>query len=380
MVFYAGRIIQHKAMENPTLVIITDRNDLDNQLFGTFSHCKDLLRQKPRQAENREDLQKLLSVNSGGIIFATIQKFFPEKGEDEVPLLTDRRNVIVIADEAHRTQYGFKAKVDPKTGKRTYGFAKHLRDALPHASYIGFTGTPIEGTDVNTKAIFGEYIDIYDIHRAVEDEATVPIYYESRIARLELDEDEKPNIDAEIEDLTEDQEHDLTEKAKSRWSRIEALVGAEKRVKMVAKDLVEHLEARLAGFPGKAMAVCMSRRICVALYNEIIALRPDWHSDDDKKGRIKVVMTGAASDPPVWQQHIGKGNGKTRRELLAKRAKKPEDELQLVLVRDMWLTGFDAPSMQLLRGVTTLFCVFQSLFVLENFLPSRSSSNVKYSY
>ena len=345
MTFYAGRVVQHKEMENPTLVIITDRNDLDDQLFSTFSNCKDLLRQKPRQAEDRGDLQKLLSVNSGGIIFATIQKFFPEKGDDEVPVLTDRRNVIVIADEAHRTQYGFKAKVNPKTGEKTYGFAKHLRDALPNASYIGFTGTPIEGVDVNTKAIFGEYIDVYDIHRAVEDEATVPIYYESRIARLELDEEEKPNIDAEVEDLTEDQEHDLTEKAKSRWSRIEALVGAEKRVKMIAKDLVDHLEARLAGFPGKAMAVCMSRRICVALYHEIITLRPDWHSDDDKKGRVKVVMTGSASDPADWQQHIGKGNGKSRRELLAKRAKKPEDELQLVLVRDMWLTGFDAPSM-----------------------------------
>jgi type I restriction enzyme, R subunit len=345
MTFYGGRVIQHPAMENPTLVIITDRNDLDDQLFGTFSNCKDLLRQTPRQAESRGHLQELLSVNSGGIIFATIQKFFPEKGDDEVPLLTDRRNVIVIADEAHRTQYGFKAKVNPKTGEKTYGFAKHLRDALPNASYIGFTGTPIEGTDVNTPAIFGEYIDVYDIHRAVEDEATVPIYYESRIARLELDEDEKPKIDAEIEDLTEDQETSAAEKAKSKWSRIEALVGADKRIKLIAKDLVEHLEARLAGFPGKAMAVCMSRRICVALYNEIITLRPDWHSDDDTKGKIKVVMTGASSDPPEWQRHIGKGNGKARRELLAKRAKKPDDELQLVLVRDMWLTGFDAPSM-----------------------------------
>jgi len=345
MTFYSGRIIQHPAMENPTLLIITDRNDLDEQLFGTFSHCKDLLRQKPKQAESREHLQELLAVNSGGIIFATIQKFFPAKDEDEVPLLTDRRNVIVIADEAHRTQYGFKAKVNQKTGEKTYGFAKYLRDALPNASYIGFTGTPIEGTDVNTPAVFGHYIDVYDIHRAVEDEATVPIYYESRLARLNLDEDEKPKIDAEIEELTEDQEQDLTEKAKSKWSRIEALVGADKRLKLIAKDMVDHLEARIDGFPGKAMFVCMSRRICVALYDEIIALRPTWHSDDDKKGKIKVVMTGSASDPESWQKHIGKGSGKSRREALAKRAKNPRDELQLVLVRDMWLTGFDAPCM-----------------------------------
>ncbi|HRI76956.1 MAG TPA: type I restriction endonuclease subunit R [Alphaproteobacteria bacterium] len=345
MTFYGGRIIQHPAMQNPTLVIITDRNDLDDQLFGTFSNCKDLLRQTPRQAESREQLQELLSVNSGGIIFATIQKFFPAKDEENVPLLTDRRNVIVIADEAHRTQYGFKAKVNQKTGEKTYGFAKYLRDALPNASYIGFTGTPIEGTDVNTPAVFGEYIDVYDIHRAVEDKATVPIYYESRLARLDLDEDEKPKIDAEIEELTEDQEQDLTEKAKSKWSRVEALAGAEKRLKIIAKDMVDHLEARLAGYPGKAMFVCMSRRICVALYKEIITLRPEWHSEDDRKGVVKVVMTGSASDPEDWQQHIGKGSGKSRRDALAKRAKDPADELKLVLVRDMWLTGFDAPCM-----------------------------------
>lgn len=345
MTFYAGRIIQHPDMENPTLVIITDRNDLDEQLFGTFSGCKDLLRQNPRQAEGREHLQELLAVKSGGIIFTTIQKFFPVKDEDAVPLLTDRKNVIVIADEAHRTQYGFKAKLNPKTGEKTYGFAKYLRDALPNASYIGFTGTPIEGTDVNTPAVFGNYIDVYDIHRAVQDEATVPIYYESRLARLDLDDDEKPKIDEEIEELTEDQENEQTQRALSKWSRVEALAGAEKRLKMIAKDMVDHLEARLAGFPGKAMAVCMSRRICVALYAEIIALRPQWHSTDDKKGVVKVVMTGSASDPADWQQHIGKGSGKTRRELLAKRAKDPNDELELVLVRDMWLTGFDAPSM-----------------------------------
>lgn len=345
MTFYAGRVIQHPEMENPTLVIITDRNDLDDQLFGTFSNCKELLSQKPRQADSREQLQELLAVNSGGVIFATIQKFFPVGDEESMPVLTDRRNVIVIADEAHRTQYGFRARINLDDGTRTYGFAKYLRDALPNASYIGFTGTPIEGSDVNTPAVFGNYIDIYDIHRAVEDEATVPIYYESRLARLDLDEEEKPRIDAEIDELTEDQEDRETQQALSRWSRVEALAGAEKRLKLIAKDMVEHLEARLAGYPGKAMFVCMSRRICVTLYNEIIALRPDWHSDDDKKGAVKVVMTGSASDPEDWQKHIGKGNGKARRDILAKRAKNPDDELKLVLVRDMWLTGFDAPCM-----------------------------------
>ena len=342
MTFYAGQVVRHKNMENPTLVIITDRNDLDEQLFGTFSNCKALLRQAPKQAGGRENLQELLAVNSGGIIFTTIQKFFPAKDETEVPLLTDRRNVIVIADEAHRTQYGFGAKINKETGEKTYGFAKYLRDALPNASYIGFTGTPIESTDVNTPAVFGDYIDVYDIHRAVEDEATVPIYYESRIAKLDLDEDEKPRIDAEIEELTEEQEQDATEKAKGKWSRIEALAGSEKRIKLIARDIVEHLEARLDAMPGKAMAVCMSRRICVDLYNAIVELRPDWHSDDDKKGSIKIVMTGNASDPVDWQRHVG---SKTRRENLAKRARDPSDELKLVLVRDMWLTGFDAPCM-----------------------------------
>lgn len=332
-------------MKNPTLLIITDRNDLDDQLFDTFAYCKDLLRQKPVQAESREKLRELLAVGSGGVIFSTVQKFFPaEKGED-FPLLTDRRNVIVIADEAHRTQYGFKAKINRKTGEKTYGFAKYLRDALPNASYIGFTGTPIEKADVNTPLVFGDYIDVYDIHRAVEDEATVPIYYESRLARLDLDPDERPKIDDAIEELTEDQEQDVTEKAKSRWSQTEALVGAPKRIAMIAKDMVDHLEARMEGFPGKVIFVCMSRRICVELYNTIIALRSEWHSDDDKQGVIKVVMTGSASDPADWQPHIGKGNGKARRDLLAKRAKNPDDSLKLVLVRDMWLTEFDSPSM-----------------------------------
>ena len=342
MVFYAGQIIAHPAMENPTVVVITDRNDLDDQLFGTFAMCRDLLRQTPQQADSREDLQKVLTRPSGGVVFTTIQKFTPEHGETDYPVLTDRRNVVVIADEAHRSQYGFRAKVARKTGEISYGFAKYLRDALPNASFIGFTGTPIEKEDVNTPAVFGQYIDVYDINRGVEDGATVPIYYESRIARIELDEDEKPHLDDEVAELTEDEAEDEQEKLKRKWANVEAVVGAEKRVAMVARDLVEHFENRVVGMKGKAMIVCMSRRICVALYHEIIKLRPEWHSDDDESGVIKIVMTGAASDPKEWQQHIG---GKARRELLAKRAKDPDDPLKLVIVRDMWLTGFDAPSM-----------------------------------
>jgi type I restriction enzyme R subunit len=342
MAFYAGQIIAHPAMQNPTLVVITDRNDLDDQLFGTFSLCKDLLRQTPVQANSREDLQAVLSRPSGGVIFTTIQKFAPEKGIKDHPLLTDRRNVVVIADEAHRSQYGFKAKVERQTGEISYGFAKYLRDALPNASFIGFTGTPIEKDDVNTPAVFGEYIDVYDINRAVEDGATVPIYYESRLARIELDEDEKPKIDAEIADLTEDDAQDAQEKLKRKWASVEALVGSEKRLRRVAEDLVRHYEDRVQAMDGKAMIVCMSRRICVALYNEIIKLRPEWHSPDDDQGAIKIVMTGSASDPQEWQPHIG---GKARRDLIAKRAKDPADALKLVIVRDMWLTGFDAPCM-----------------------------------
>lgn len=342
MAFYAGQIIAHPAMENPTLVIITDRNDLDDQLFGTFSMCRDLLRQTPQQATSREELQALLSRPSGGVIFTTIQKFAPEKGERDYPLLTERRNVVVIADEAHRSQYGFKAKVERKTGEMAYGFAKYLRDALPNASFIGFTGTPIEKEDVNTPAVFGEYIDVYDISRAVEDGATVPIYYESRLARIELDEDEKPKIDAEVAELTEDDALDEQEKLKRKWSNVEALVGAEKRLALIAEDLVRHFEDRVAALDGKAMIVCMSRRICVALYDEIIRLRPQWHSDDDETGALKIVMTGAASDPTAWQKHLG---GKARRDLLAKRAKDAKDALKLVIVCDMWLTGFDAPCM-----------------------------------
>jgi type I restriction enzyme R subunit len=340
MAFYAGQLVREPAMENPTIVVITDRNDLDDQLFGTFSMCRDLIRQTPVQADSREDLQKALARASGGVVFTTIQKFAPEKGE-AYPMLTDRRNVVVIADEAHRSQYGFKARIE-KTGEIAYGFAKHLRDALPNASFIGFTGTPIEQDDVNTPAVFGHYIDVYDISRAVEDGATVPIYYESRLARIELPEAEKPKVDAEIEELTEDEAISEQERLKRKWSTVEALVGSEKRLRMVAEDLVAHFEARVQAMDGKAMVVCMSRRICVELYNQIVALRPEWHSDDDNAGTVKIVMTGSASDPEAWQPHIG---GKARRDLLAKRAKDPKDPLKLVIVRDMWLTGFDAPSM-----------------------------------
>jgi len=337
MAFYAGRLVQHPAMQNPTLVVLTDRNDLDDQLFATFSMCRDLIRQAPVQAESREDLQRLLNRASGGVIFTTLQKF----GEVTEPLTT-RSNVVVIADEAHRSQYGLKARVDAKTGEVSYGFAKYMRDALPNASFIGFTGTPIEAADVNTPALFGHYIDIYDISRAVEDGATVPIYYESRLARIELDEDEKPKLDAEVEALFEDAGTDEKEKLKGRAAAVERLVGSRKRLALVAQDLVTHFEERVAALDGKAMAVCMSREICVDLYEEIIRLRPDWHSDDDAQGAVKIVMTGAASDPPQWQPHIG---NKARRDALARRAKDPNDPLKLVIVRDMWLTGFDAPCM-----------------------------------
>jgi type I restriction enzyme R subunit len=340
MAFYAGQLVREPAMENPTIVVVTDRNDLDDQLFGTFAMCRDLIRQTPVQADSREDLQKALARASGGVICSTIQMFAPEKGE-AYPMLTDRRNVVVIADEAHRSQYGFKARIE-RTGKIAYGFAKHLRDALPNASFIGFTGTPIEKDDVNTPAVFGHYIDVYDISRAVEDGATVPIYYESRLARIELPEEEKPRVDAEIEELTEDEAFNERERLKRKWSNVEAIVGSEKRLKMVAEDLVTHFEARVQAMDGKAMVVCMSRRICVDLYDQIVALRPDWHSDNDADGLVKIVMTGSASDPEAWQPHVG---GKARRDLLAKRAKDSQDQLKLVIVRDMWLTGFDAPSM-----------------------------------
>jgi type I restriction enzyme R subunit len=328
MAFYAGRMIQHPQMENPTLVVITDRNDLDDQLFGTFAACYELLRQRPVQAESRDHLAELLQVASGGVVFTTIQKFLPADQRAD-PKFTDRRDVIVIADEAHRSQYDF---ID--------GFARNMRLALPQATFIAFTGTPIESADRSTKAVFGDYIDIYDIQQAVEDGATVPIYYEARHAALALSDKERPHIDPDFEEVTEGEEQFRREALKSRWARLEALVGSEKRVKLVASDIVAHFEKRLEALEGKAMIVCMSRRICVALYDAIIALRPDWHDDDDNAGAIKVVMTGSAADPQPFQPHV---RNKARREALANRFKNPDDPLKLVIVRDMWLTGFDAP-------------------------------------
>ena len=331
MAFYAGRIIREPAMANPTVVVLTDRNDLDDQLFGTFARCRDLLRQPPVQADSRADLRSKLAVEAGGVVFTTIQKFFPEEKGDRHPLLSERRNIVVIADEAHRSQYDF---ID--------GFARHMRDALPNASFIGFTGTPIELQDASTRAVFGDYISIYDIQRAVEDRATVPIYYESRLAKLALDERERPRIDPGFEEATEGEEVDRKEKLKTRWAQLEAVVGAEQRIGLVAGDIVAHFEQRAEAMDGKAMVVCMSRRICINLYRELVRLRPDWHDEDDDKGRVKVVMTGAASDPPDWQPHI---RNKPRREALASRFRDAGDPLQVALVRDMWLTGFDAPSL-----------------------------------
>jgi len=331
MAFYAGRVILAPEMENPTIVVLTDRNDLDDQLFGTFARCRDLLRQPPVQAADRADLRAKLSVGSGGVVFTTIQKFFPEEKGDRHPVLSDRRNIVVIADEAHRSQYDF---ID--------GFARHMRDALPNASFIGFTGTPIERADANTRAVFGDYISVYDIQRAVADGATVPIYYESRLAKLELKASERPNIDPDFEEATEGEEVARVEKLKSKWAQLEAVVGAESRIKLVARDLVEHFETRLGVMDGKAMIVVMSRRIAVALHDEIAALRPEWHSDDDAKGAFKIVMTGSASDPLEWQSHI---RNKRRREDLADRFRDAADPFKIVIVRDMWLTGFDAPSL-----------------------------------
>src|SRR5680860_122050 len=319
MAFYAGKIIKHEAMENPTLVVITDRNDLDEQLFRTFSTNSELLRQKPVQAASREHLKDVLRV-----------------------ALSGRHNIVVIADEAHRSHYGFNAKLDRKTGELKYGMAKYLRDALPNASFIGFTGTPVELEDKSTPAVFGNYIDKYDVLQSVEDGATVPIYYESRLAKLELSEEEKPTLDPEFEEITEGEEETERQKLKTKWAALEAMVGTEKRLGLVARDLADHFEKRLDVMDGKGMIVCMSRRICVDLYNEIIKLRPQWHSDDDAKGQIKIVMSGSASDVQAWQPHI---RTKVAREGLAKRFKDPDDDLKLVIVRDMWLTGFDCPSM-----------------------------------
>ncbi|KGQ21515.1 type I restriction endonuclease subunit R [Thermus filiformis] len=331
MVFYTGRIVREPAMGNPTVVVLTDRNDLDDQLYGVFARCQDLLRQSPFKAESRAHLRELLRRSSGGIIFTTIQKFLPEEKGDPHPLLSERENIVVIADEAHRSQYDF---ID--------GFARHMRDALPKASFVAFTGTPVELADRNTRAVFGDYISVYDIQRAVEDGATVPIYYEARLAKLDLPEELKPKIDEEFEEVTEGEELERKERLKAKWAQLEAIVGSERRLKLIAQDIVNHFEARLEAMDGKAMVVCMSRRICVELYNEIVRLRPDWHHEDDDKGVVKVVMTGSASDPPEWQPHI---RNKARRELLANRFRDPSDPFKLVIVRDMWLTGFDCPSL-----------------------------------
>ncbi len=336
MLFYAARVIRHPAMQNPTLVVLTDRNDLDDQLFGQFQRCADILGQTPVQAASREKLRELLAVASGGVVFTTIQKFLPEKGE-KMPALSDRRNIIVIADEAHRSQYDM---ID--------GLARHMRDALPNASFIGFTGTPIEKNDANTRAVFGDYISIYDIQRAVADKATVPIYYESRIAKLGLNAAALPKIDEEFEEITEGEELTSREKLKTKWAALEALVGDPKRIKLIAADLVQHFEKRLEAMEGKAMIVCMSRRICVDLHNALITLRPEWASakDDDAEAEkskscvVKVVMTGSADDGPDWQPHI---RNKDKRRKLANRFKDSKDPFRIVIVRDMWLTGFDAP-------------------------------------
>ena len=347
MLFYAARVVRHPAMQNPTLVVLTDRNDLDDQLFGQFQRCADILGQTPVQAGGREDLRALLNRASGGVVFTTIHKFMPEKGE-AMPELSARQNIVVIADEAHRSQYGFGGKVNEKTGEMSYGFASNLRDALPNASFIGFTGTPIEKTDANTRAVFGDYISIYDIQRAVADKATVPIYYESRISKLSLNTAEMPKLDAEFEEITEGEELTKKEKLKTKWAALEALVGDPKRIALIAADLVAHFEKRVEAMDGKAMIVCMSRRICVDLYNALIKLRPDWASasDDDaeaEKGKgcvVKVVMTGSADDGPDWQPHI---RSKDKRRTLANRFKDSRDPFRIVIVRDMWLTGFDAP-------------------------------------
>ena len=347
MTFYAGRVIDEPAMENPTVIVITDRNDLDDQLFGTFAHCHELLRQTPVQAADRDHLRELLQVASGGVVFTTIQKFLPADKGERFPKLSDRRNIVVIADEAHRSQYGFKSKLVRQADGAVLvpGFAQHMRDALPNASFIGFTGTPIELGDKNTRTVFGDYISVYDIQRAVEDGATVKIYYESRLAKLSLDQDQRAVIDDEFEEVTEQEEEGRRERLKSKWAALEAVVGDEKRVRLIAADIVQHFVKRLDAMEGKAMVVCMSRRICVAMYDAMRALRPAWHGEGDETGSMKVIMTGSASEELAWQDHI---RNKPRLERLADRFRDPKDPLRLVIVRDMWLTGFDAPSMHTL--------------------------------
>ncbi len=341
MVFFTGKIVL--VLDNPTVLVITDRNDLDDQLFDTFAASSQLLRQEPKKAMNREDLKEKLKVASGGVIFSTIQKFQPEEG-NVYETLSERENIVVIADEAHRTQYGFKAKLDKETGAIKYGFAKYMRDALPHATYIGFTGTPIENTDVNTPAVFGNYIDVYDIAQAVEDGATVRIYYESRLAKVNLSKEGKHLVE-ELEDDLKQEDLTETQKAKAKWTQLEALIGSKNRIKNIAKDIVTHFEARQEVFSGKGMIVAMSRRIATELYGEIIKIRPEWHSDDLDKGVIKVVMTSVSSDGPEIAKHH---TTRQQRKTLADRMKDPDDELKLVIVRDMWLTGFDVPMLHTL--------------------------------
>ncbi|HEU4740670.1 MAG TPA: type I restriction endonuclease subunit R [Meiothermus sp.] len=342
MTFFAGRLVLEPALENPTIVVITDRNDLDDQLFDTFSQSAQLLRQKPVQAESRAHLRELLSVQSGGVVFTTIQKFLPEERGDRFPTLSERHNVVVLVDEAHRTQYGFGSRVD-ELGRTVYGFARNMRDALPNATYVGFTGTPIEfGDERNTRAVFGDYIDIYDIERAIADNATKPIFYESRLAKLSLEEAQKPKLDEEFEEVTEDEELEGRERLKSKWAQLEALVGTPKRIAQIADDLIRHFESRQTALRGKGMVVCMSRRICIDLYNALVERRPQWHHPADEKGFLKVVMTGSAGDPTEWQTHI---RSKARNKEIAKRFRDPDSEFKLVIVRDMWLTGFDVPSL-----------------------------------
>lgn len=343
MTCFAARVMQEAAMENPTIVVITDRNDLDGQLFGVFSLAQDLLREQPVQVESRQDLRSKLSNRpSGGIVFATIQKFMPGEDEDTFPILSERSNIVVIADEAHRTQYGFEAQLKGKPGQEKYqvGYAQHLRDALPNATFVAFTGTPVSSEDRDTRAVFGDYIHVYDMQQAKEDGATVAIYFESRLAKLSLKVDELPTIDDEVDELAEDEEEGQQAKLKSRWAALERVVGAEPRIAAVAADLVAHFEERGKAQSGKAMVVAMSRDICVHLYNEITKLRPEWHDADPEKGAIKIVMTGSASDKALLRPHIYNGQVKKR---LEKRFKDAEDPLKLVIVRDMWLTGFDAP-------------------------------------
>ncbi len=344
MLFYAGKIIQQQALKNPTVVVLTDRNDLDDQLFDQFALGHELLRQTPAQAESRAELREKLHVAAGGVVFTTIQKFLPEDGGDSYPLLSDRANIIFIVDEAHRTQYGFEARyVERADGlHRVYGLAKYLRDALPNAAFIGFTGTPVSLTDRDTRGVFGEYIDIYDIQRAVEDQATVPIYYDARHARLRLNEAMAPRIDPDFEEITEGEEPALKERLKTRWAQMAAIVGDPDRLRIVAEDILGHYEDRNAALPGKAMIVCMTRDICVRMHDILTSLRPDWYHPDDDRGVIKVVMTGSAADGPEWDRHV---RNKRRRKELANRFRDEHSDFRVVIVRDMWLTGFDAPSL-----------------------------------